>query len=165
MSDIETGSDKSSFHPIEFGWRPTFAYLCAAMVGSQIYHYVSISLEYASGVPGGWSEIFASMWIFALFIGVLASLALAAPTFGAVILVKRWQLPRGWADIGYGAVIASILSFHNFIVLFSKDTFGETITSYAATRAVPTVLGGGFAGLTYWLVAGRPKALRYPKAR
>ncbi len=99
-----------------------------------------------------WSMIGSAMWD-TLFGAALIAVATALP---ALVLVRgaRWlRLPRGWTD----AVLPAAISFAVIMIMIGPSGLNQEMLAISLQTAAIFALAAAIAGLTYWLLAGRPR--------
>lgn len=123
------------------------AWSVACLVGVCITTGCIYALGGTSG-PRAFEPLLLMMVFAAIFI---VALILTAPiAFIAVLILRTSNAPRPWADLVFGAAIASAAAALPLQIFF-PGMLGENLLLPIA------LLSGVIAGATYWLIAGKPR--------
>jgi hypothetical protein len=101
-------------------------------------------------------EIVGLPFVVALGFSAFAAIYTALPAWGLLMMVRHFEIPRGWSDVVIGG-IPGYIALIAFMVHASELRYLASSTPGYASFALMFLLPGWLAGFSYWLIAGRPR--------
>jgi hypothetical protein len=128
--------------------RPLFSYLAASVAVAVVLVYGGLVLPAVLTRPdaGGWAQLGEVSVSLIIFLTLLTLPIAALPTLAAVLAIRWTGAKRGWADIGFGAIVGAAIAL--FVLAQSSNE------EWLAFMTLFTV-AGAVGGWVYWLTGTR----------